>query len=109
MRYMFTRQPDEGCHEVESGIYGRPVQTCDQGKLKKAGWSFTIDAQRGNTDVRQGEEERQEEGQEVSGKDNMSYDDFLRLEYERVFGKRPHHKLKAETIAERIKEAESDG
>lgn len=97
MRYMYTTKPDEGCHEVESGIYGRPVQTCDQGKLKAAGWSFTVEAQRGNTDVRQGKEEGQEEGQEVDDDREM-----WAAAYEQKFGKKPHHKMKVDKIRAKV-------
>lgn len=102
MRYLYTTEPDEGCHEIESGIFGRPVQTCDESKLMAKGWSLTVEAQRGKTDVRQAKKERQEEGQEVSAREE------LEKLYKEQFGKKPHHKMKDETILEKLKEAVGD-
>lgn len=97
MRYLFTTKPDEGCHEVEPGIFGRPVQACDEPKLKKQGWTLTVEAQRGNTDVRQAKEERQEESQEVDDDREM-----WAAAYEQKFGKKPHHKLKTDKIRAKV-------
>lgn len=122
MRYMYTTAPDEGCHEVESGIYGRPVQTSDEPKLRAEGWTLTINAQRGTDHVRQGQEERQE-GQEVTKEHMKSVKSALRkqyvenvgqaidakslaLEYEDKFGKKPHHKMKPETIRQKLEESD---
>lgn len=106
MRYMYTTKPEEGCHEVELGIYGRPVQTSEQPKLKQAGWSYSIDSLRGTDHVRQEKEGREEE-REVS--ESMDFDEFLKRKYEEVIGKKPHHKMKRETMQEKIAEAEFNG
>lgn len=37
MRYLYTNQPDERCHEI-NGVYGRPVFRHEEAKLKKLGW-----------------------------------------------------------------------
>lgn len=108
MRYMFTTKPDEGCHEVESGIYGRPVQTSDEPKLRKAGWAFTVDSLRGTGDVRQRQEEGREEEVEVSDAEFKRQVNELEeydwaLKYENKFGKKPHHKMKLETIKAKVK------
>lgn len=106
MRYMYTTKPDEGCHEVEPGIYGRPVQTCNETKLRKQGWSFSVDSLRGTDYVRQ-EKEGREEGKEVND-ETMSIDDRVYLEaveeYRNKFGKSPHHKMKTETILRKLEE-----
>ena len=39
MKYMYTNDPDDTCHKV-NGVYGRPVNTQDQLKLKAKGWAF---------------------------------------------------------------------
>lgn len=106
MRYMYTTTPDKHCHEVESGVYGRPVHSYEESALQKQGWSLNITNLRGTSDVRQ-EKEGQEEG-EISN-ENMDYDEYLRQKYEEVVGKKPHYKLKRETLEEKIAEAETNG
>ena len=39
MKYMYTNEPDETCHKI-NGVYGRPVNTQEQLKLKAKGWTF---------------------------------------------------------------------
>lgn len=39
MKYMYTNEPDSLCHEIH-GVYGRPVNTADQPKLKAKGWVY---------------------------------------------------------------------
>ena len=96
MRYLYTTKPDELCHEVEKGIYGRPVHTSQQRKLRKLGWVYNISDLRGTDHVRQGQEEGQE-GQEVTDDREM-----WAAAYEQKFGKPPHHKAKVETIRKRV-------
>lgn len=105
MKYLYTTIPDEGCTEIEPGVFGRPVHTYQEAGLRKLGWTTSIESLRGNGHVRE-EKEGREEGQEVS--DRMGYDDFLRQKYENVFGKKPHHKMKRDTMQEKIAEAEAD-
>ena len=99
MKYLYTKTPDEGCHEVEKGIYGRPVNTSDQRKLLASGWAKTPADLRGNDDgVRKDEEERRQEEVEVT--------DELIHAYQEKFGKRPHHKMKVETILQKLEESD---
>lgn len=99
MKYLYTTEPDEGCRKVETGIYGRPVHTTEQPKLKAKGWKETVN------ELRE-EEGREETEEEVS--ENMDFDEYLRRRYEEVFGKKPHHKMKPETMQAKIDEAEAD-
>jgi len=108
MRYMYTTQPDEGCHEVESGIYGRPVRTDQQGMMRKKGWSYSIDAQRGTDHVREEKEGRKEEVKVTD--ESLTIDERVYLElveeYRAKFGKDPHWKMKAETIRQKLEESD---
>lgn len=97
MKYLYTTKPDEGCHRI-NGVYGRPVHTSEQKSLKAKGWKENPNELR--------EEERREEAEEVG--ENMDFDDYLRIKYEQVIGKKPHHKLKRETMQEKIAEAEAN-
>lgn len=102
MKYMYTTQPDEGCREIEVGIYGRPVHTTDQLALKRRGWSYSVDDLRGNSHVREAEEEgREEEDQKVARGE-------LEALYKEQFGKFPHHKMKDQTIIEKLKASADD-
>lgn len=38
MRYLYTDKPDDGCHEVAPGVFGRPVHTNQLAKMIKQGW-----------------------------------------------------------------------
>lgn len=96
MKYLYTTEPDEGCHKI-NGVYGRPVHTSEQSKLKAKGWKENPNELR--------EEEGREEKEVV---ENMDLDGYLRLKYEEVIGKKPHHKMKRETMQEKIAEAEAD-
>lgn len=100
MRYMYTTKPDEHCHEVEKGIYGRPVHSYQESALQKQGWALNISNLRGTSDVRQKEEGR-EEKKEVSD-DREAWADL----YEQKFGKPPHHKMKPETIRKKLEESD---
>jgi len=95
MKYLYTTEPDEGCHEIENGIYGRPVHTAEQRKLIQKGWRLNPDAIR--KEEGQQEERRQQEGPDV---------DELRELYQQTFGERPHHKMKAETLIRKLEEAD---
>jgi len=107
MRYLYTTNPDEGCHEVAEGIYGRPVQTSEEPKLRKAGWTLTIDAQRGADHVREEKEGRKEEVKVTD--ESLTIDERVYLElveeYRAKFGKDPHWKMKAETIRQKLEES----
>lgn len=104
MKYLYTTTPDDQCHEVKPGIYGRPAHTTEQPKLRKAGWVDSIAKLKGADDGLREEEGREEK--EVD--ENMDFDEFLRQKYEEVIGKKPHHKMKLETMQEKIAEAEAD-
>lgn len=104
MKYLYTTEPDEGCHKI-NGVYGRPVHTSEQAKLRKLGWVDNIN-QLKEADHGLRKEEGREESQEVD--ENMDFDEFLRQKYEEVIGKKPHHKMKRETMQEKIAEAEAD-
>ncbi len=99
MRYMYTTDPDEGCHKI-NGVYGRPVHTSEQRKMLKQGWRFNPDGLRN---------ERQEEAQERREEEPVDTEEDVledaRQLYEAQFGKRPHHKMKAETIIQKVQEA----
>lgn len=107
MKYLYTTKPDEHCHEVEPGIYGRPAQTYEQPKLRKLGWVYNISELKGDDHVRE-EKEGREESQEVSD-ESLSIEDRVYLElveeYRDKFGKSPHHKMKAETIRNKLDES----
>jgi len=102
MKYMYTDSPDEGCHKIH-GVYGRPVQTSEQRKLLKQGWSFTPDGIR----QEQGQEKDRQGREEVDSPDQVLEE--ARDLYEQMFGKRPHHKMKAETILQKVEEANDEG
>ena len=40
MQYLYTNDPDKDCHEVSPGVFGRPVHTSEQPKLKRRGWAM---------------------------------------------------------------------
>jgi len=107
MKYLYTNTPDEGCHKIK-GVYGRPVHTSEQPKLRKLGWVDNVNQLKGADHGLRKEEGREEEG-EVSAED-LTVDErrYLQLveEYRAKFGKDPHHKMKAETIRKKV---ESDG
>lgn len=114
MKYLYTTKPDDHCHEVEPGIYGRPAQTSEQAKLRKLGWVYHISDLKGDDHVREEKEGRQEEvevreaeadklakaGEEFYEPDQYRAD--LAEQYEAKFGKPPHHKMKAETIRKNL-------
>lgn len=100
MKYLYTTKPDEHCHEVEPGIWGRPVQTYEQPKLRKKGWTYTVNELKEAGDGLRKEEEREETEEEVT-------DEMAKL-YEEVIGKKPHHKMKFETMKAKVDEALKD-
>lgn len=104
MKYLYTTKPDESCHEVSPGVWGRPVHTSEQPKLMKLGWTYHLNDLKGADHGLRKEEGREEK--EVD--ENMDFDEFLRQKYEEVIGKKPHHKMKLETMQEKIAEAEAD-
>ena len=132
MKYLYTTKPDEHCHEVEPGIYGRPAQTSEQAKLRKLGWVYHISDLKGDDHVREEKEGRQEEVEvsrsiydaqlaslhdeaevvklddcDISEEDKQNIKlNMLRRDYEAKFGKPPHHKMKAETIRKKLDESD---
>lgn len=85
MRYMYCSESlaDEGCHEVQPGIFGRPVHNNHRNKLKAKGWLERI------SDF------------------EPSVDAGLIADYEAKFGKKPHHKMKRESILRALKDDEA--
>lgn len=105
MKYLYTTKPDETCHEVEPGIWGRPAHTTEQAKLRKAGWVYNVnDLKESDHDLRKTEEEGREESEEVIAE---ATDEMAAL-YEEVIGKKPHHKMKFETMKAKVDEALKD-
>jgi len=109
MRYLYTTTPDENCHEVTKGIYGRPVHTSQQKALLAQGWKFRV-SDLEKSYVRQEKEGREEEREVTesgpSGADTYSDREILALHYEAAFGKKPHHKMKTETIRQKLEQAD---
>lgn len=99
MKNLYTLEPDEGCREFD-GVYGRPVHNDEMKALKAKGWKENADELR-NQEKRE-EKETQEQVSDVESEDS------LEAQYERVLGKKPHHKMKPETMAAHIAEASSD-
>jgi hypothetical protein len=100
MRYMYTTEPTEDCHQFD-GVWGKPVHTSEQKKLLKLGWRFDPNGLRNERQEAKQEGQRQEESVDTE-------EDVLeeaRQLYEEQFGKRPHHKMKAETIIQKVQEA----
>ncbi len=83
MRYLYTNTPDDGCHEVSPGVFGRPVHNMHMKRLLAAGWKSNP------ADVEAPEAE---------------IDPELIAKYEAKFGKKPHHKMKAESIAKALED-----
>ncbi len=54
MKYLFTNNPDDGCHEI-NGVYGRPVHQSQIPKLLRMGWKSNA------SDLPQAEEVKKEE------------------------------------------------
>lgn len=81
MRYLYTNTPDEGCHEVEPGVFGRPFHTGQIQKHLKAGWKNSP--------------------KDVEAKKEEVPADLIAA-YEAKFGQKPHHKMKADTIAKAL-------
>jgi len=107
MRYLYTTTPDENCHEVTKGIYGRPVHTSQQKALLDKGWKFRISDVEQDHGLRKNEEERRQEERQVRAPGpGMSEYDFFRVKYEEAFGKPPHHKMKSETIRQKLEQAD---
>lgn len=104
MKILYTTKPDEHCYEVEPGIYGRPTHTTEQPKLRKQGWVDSVNQLKEADDGLRKEEGREEK----EASESMDYDQCLRQKYEQVIGKKPHHKMKRESMQEKIAEAEAD-
>ena len=93
MRYLYTDKPDDWCHEVNPGIYGRPVHTSQEKKLMADGWKVRIE------DVQQTEESQKvPKAQEV----DSTLEEARKL-FQDVTGKKAHHKATAETLLKKVK------
>lgn len=97
MKYMYTEEPAEGCHEFD-GVYGRPAHNDEIKSLKSKGWKENIYELR-NQEKRQEKEDQGQVGE---------IDPDLVAQYTEVIGKAPHHKMKPETMKAKIDEALSD-
>ena len=101
MRYLYTTTPDEGCREVSPGVYGRPVHTTQQAKLKKLGWVDDPSKLKGDDHVREEKEVRQE-SEEVTDEQVEA----VVAAYTERFGRKPHHKMKLETMLDKLEQAD---
>lgn len=118
MKYLYTTKPDKHCHEVAPGIYGRPTHTTEQPKLRKLGWADSIHKlKEADHGLRKDEEEGRKEEGEVAPKNTLqavgeyfskSEEEHMAALYEEVIGKKPHHKMKFETIKAKVDEALKD-
>ncbi len=111
MQYLYTTDPDDKCHEIKDGIYGRPVHSSQMKAFRAKGWKSRIQDLEINHGLRKDEKEGREEGKEVNqpaDNEETGYSDYdiLALHYEAVFGKKPHHKMKPETIREKLEQAD---
>ena len=110
MKYLYTTQPDDKCHEVEPGIYGRPAHTTEQARLRLAGWVYNISDLKGDDYVREEKEGREEEVEVTDSQWKQDIEDLerhdLEVRYKEKFGKPPHHKMKAETIRKKLDESD---
>lgn len=89
MKYLYTTKHEEGCHKF-GNAYGRPVHTYEEAALRKAGWTDSP-AELGAVEV----EAEVDEDAELAE---------ARAQYEELFGEKPHHKMKLETIQAKIDE-----
>jgi len=93
MRYLYTTNPDEHCSDFGDGIFGRPAHTYEQSRLVAEGWRLNkSDLSAAPQSPTQGE-----------------VLDSLSFAYQEKFGKKPHHKMKAETIAQKLEQADDKG
>lgn len=89
MRFLYTETPDKWCNEVKPGVWGRPCHTSEIPKLKKSGWS----------------EKMPDSVESIHGDAEALMIDVVKA-YELKFGKKPHHKMKLETIIEALENDE---
>lgn len=82
MQYLYTNNPDDGCHVVAPGVYGRPVHGHERGFLLHNGWKKTPE--------------------EINAPDVQVSN--LALRYEERFGEKPHHRMKPETILKALQD-----
>ena len=101
MIYLYTTEPDERCQEVSKGVYGRPVNTSDQPKLRKLGWVSNPSNLKVTADVRN-EKEASEEMQEEAEVTDI---EVWSAAYEQKFGRKPHHLAKVDTIRRKVEES----
>ena len=86
MRYLYTTpdKADDGCHEICEGVVGRPVHYNERKKLLAKGWK--------------------ERASDVGVVDELA---GLYAAYEAKFGKKPHHKMKADSIMRALQDDEA--
>lgn len=98
MRYLYTNKPDEACHEVKPGVFGRPVHRSQERQLRAAGWKVNPN------DVQQAKESKEKpQAEEVS--DELAQ---ARALYEEATGKKAHHKASAETLIKKALAGKDD-
>lgn len=98
MKYLYTTEPDELCHEVKPGIFGRPVQTSHQPTLRKLGWKDDPN------DLRQNEKEVEQETQTEKSLSVHEQAEALGIATHDADGNKIHHK----TLKKLIDEAQAD-
>lgn len=96
MIVMFTSKPDEGCYEISPGVFGRPVFDYEQKHLVASGWKYR-ENEVGVALTGEMQPVDQNESDET-----VDVPADLAAAYEAKFGKPPHHRMKAETIAKAI-------
>lgn len=86
MRYLYTTpdNADDGCHDICEGVVGRPVHYTERKKLLAKGWK--------------------ERASDVGAGDELA---TLTAAYESKFGKKPHHKMKADSIMRALQDDEA--
>jgi len=107
MIYLYTTEPDELCHKVSEGIYGRPVNTYAQPGLRKLGWvsdPATLKVESHVRNERKTSEEASEKGQEEAH-DEVTDLAVWSAAYNQKFGRRPHHRMKVDTIRREVEES----
>lgn len=110
MKYLYTTKPDETCHEVEPGIWGRPVHTHEQPKLRKKGWVYNVnDLKEADHGLRETEEEGRKESEEVRFSEATHFfvsagdtREELESRHAELFGKKPHGKMSDDKLKAKV-------
>lgn len=100
MKYLYTTDPDDFCHEIE-GVYGRPAHDDEVKRLLAEGWKRHAHELQQVSEIEDEEEadESKENGQELTLEEKAS---LLGIDLFKDDGKKKHHK----TLAKEIREAE---